>query len=212
MLQKRLTTTTVILFIGYMMNHPDYTYDEIISLDQNKLNKMYKPRWMASLIVIIIILSGIYLAICPQSYLHSSARNLVEAPGFAFGEDSTFDEGDYEVYEPRYYKGNEDEIILGFASPKKIKGIFLFNIKNDTKMPKKLSVMIDNKHYCEVESEYNNYCNISFMNYPVGKTIKIKNLDSDGSLDIGKDQIWIKTPTLRDSIMDFASDIADLIC
>lgn len=77
-----------------------------------------------------------------------------------------------------------------------INSILLFTVGEDTALPKRISVTIDEKYYYKVESEYDHYCSIVFVDKTIGKTIKINNLDGTGSLDVGSNQIWIKTPDL----------------
>src|SRR5699024_3184870 len=127
-------------------------------------------KWMVLLIGAVLVMSGVYLFMCPQSYLPFGSDNLVRKTASVYGEDSFYDEEDYNMSQPLYYNGDKNEITLGFVSPRKMKGIFLLTIGKDTVVPQRISITIDNKYYYEVEAKYDHYYSINFMDWPIGKT------------------------------------------
>ena len=59
----------IIVFVSYKINHPRYILDEIAIFDEHRTERGYKSKCMLLLAIVIFVLSGVYLFMCPQLYL-----------------------------------------------------------------------------------------------------------------------------------------------
>ena len=59
----------LIVFVSYRINHPRYILNEIAIFDEHRTERGYKSKCMLLLAIVIFVLSGVYLFMCPQLYL-----------------------------------------------------------------------------------------------------------------------------------------------
>ena len=59
----------LIVFVSYRINHPRYILNEIAIFDEHRTERSYKSKCMLLLAIVIFVLSGVYLFMCPQLYL-----------------------------------------------------------------------------------------------------------------------------------------------